>query len=46
MEGAHSLIDRVFRRTRGAGFDHLSEKARLFVIRLDGHSCDSFLFSR
>jgi hypothetical protein len=44
MEGAHSLIDRVFRRTRGAGFDHLGEKAGLFVIQRNSHSCDPFLF--
>src|ERR1017187_3034918 len=44
MEGAHSLIHRVFRRTRRASFDHLSEEAGLFVIQRNGHSCDSCLF--
>src|ERR1035437_1926091 len=43
MAGAHSLIDRVFWRKRGAGFDHLSEKAGLFVIQRNGHGCDSLL---
>src|ERR1019366_1345335 len=44
MEGAHSLIDRVFRRTRGTGFDHLGGKADLFVIRRDGIAATPFSF--
>jgi hypothetical protein len=44
MEGAHSLIDRVFRRTRGAGLHYLGEEAGLFVIQRNGHSRDSCLF--
>src|ERR1035438_4266463 len=42
MEGAHGLIHRFLGRTRGAGLDHLREKAGLFVIQRNGHSCDSF----
>src|ERR1019366_809045 len=44
MEGAHSLINRVFWRTRNAGLDHLGEKAGLFVIQRNGHSTTPFSF--
>jgi hypothetical protein len=44
MEGAHGLIHRFLGRTRGTGLDHLREKAGLFVIQRNGHSCDSFVF--
>src|ERR1035438_7892847 len=42
MEGAHSLIDRVFRRTCGAGLHHFGEEAGLFVIQRNGHSATPF----
>jgi hypothetical protein len=38
MEGAHGLIHRFLGRTRGAGLDHLREKAGLFVIQRNGNS--------
>src|ERR1039457_1547032 len=44
MEGAHSLINRVFSRTRSAGLDHFGEKAGLFVIQRNGHSTTPFSF--
>src|ERR1019366_171553 len=42
MEGAYSLIDRVFRRTCGAGLHHFGEEAGLFVIQRNRHSAKPF----